>query len=73
MDGRSVPRGHPEMALQDVGPKVDDLFYGTDPRLWKKDKKGHGHTPSVPFTRLDELSGGIIIRYVEPEAVRNGG
>ncbi|KVH99295.1 hypothetical protein Ccrd_022478 [Cynara cardunculus var. scolymus] len=29
--------------------------------------------PSVPLTRLDKLSGGIIIGNVKPEAVRNGG
>lgn len=29
--------------------------------------------PSVPLERLDELSGGIIIRDVEPEAMGNSG
>lgn len=29
------------------------------------------HIPSVSFQRLDKLSWGIIIRNVEPEAMRN--
>lgn len=39
----------------------------------EKRKKMERQEPGVALERFDELSGGVVVGNVEPQAVRNGG